>query len=345
MGNLAVSAPPSSQHNDRSTIDDFLPAKDADDRNCADRLNRCRRPILYAMTTSDKRPWLLVYVSLGIVWGCSFLFIKWSLIFLTPFGVAFVRCSLGALTLFIILVVSRQKYPRELVVWGHLFVVAMCLNVVPGVLFAVAETRTTSILAGIVNAMTPLTSLFFIAVVFRDEPITRDQVIGLGLGLLGVLVVLGVWNGLGRNPWWAILALLVSVTMYGVSYPYARHHLTPRDLPKESLAAAQLLLAATVLLPTFLVHGLNGHGTSTRAILGAAALGVLGSGVAYIWNFQIIANAGSSIASTVTFLTPVVAVVVGLLFLHESLSWFEPVGGLLVLLGAAVGQGRFKKLH
>ncbi|MFZ1062529.1 MAG: DMT family transporter [Acidimicrobiales bacterium] len=294
------------------------------------------------MTPSNKGPWLLAYLALGTVWGCSFLFIKWSLIFLTPFGVAFVRCALGALTLFVLLLASRLRYPRELAAWGHLVVVALCLNVVPGVLFAVAETRTTSILAGIINAMTPLTSLFFIAVVFRDEAITRNQVIGLGLGLVGVLVVLGVWNGLGKNPWWAIAALLVSVTMYGVSYPYSKRHLTRRGLPSESLAAAQLLVASLILLPTFLVHGLNGHHASTKAVLGAAALGVLGSGIAYVWNFQIISNAGSSLASTVTFLTPVVAVIVGLLFLHESFAWFEPVGGAVVLFGAAVGQGRVR---
>ena len=104
------------------------------------------------MTTSNKGPWLLAYVALGTVWGCSFLFIKWSLFFLTPFGVAFVRCALGALSLFVMLLASRLRYPRELAVWGHLVVVALCLNVVPGVLFAIAETRTTSILAGSIEA-------------------------------------------------------------------------------------------------------------------------------------------------------------------------------------------------
>ena len=73
------------------------------------------------------------------------------------------------------------------------------------------------------------------------------------------------------------------------------------------------------------------------------ALGILGSGFAYIWNFSIIAAAGSSIASSVTYLTPVVAVFVGWLFLGEVIVWHEPVGALLVILGAAVSQGRFKR--
>jgi drug/metabolite transporter (DMT)-like permease len=72
------------------------------------------------------------------------------------------------------------------------------------------------------------------------------------------------------------------------------------------------------------------------------ALGVFGSGFAYIWNFQVMTIAGSAIASSVTYLTPVVAVIVGRIFLKEDLFWHEPVGALIVLLGAAIGQNRIK---
>jgi drug/metabolite transporter (DMT)-like permease len=97
---------------------------------------------------TSSRSWLGTYLALGIVWGCSFLFIKDSLGFLTPFGVAFVRCVLGAVTLLVIAAIRRVSLPKEGAAWFHLWVVALCLNVVPGVLFAVAETRTTSIVAG-----------------------------------------------------------------------------------------------------------------------------------------------------------------------------------------------------
>jgi drug/metabolite transporter (DMT)-like permease len=73
------------------------------------------------------------------------------------------------------------------------------------------------------------------------------------------------------------------------------------------------------------------------------AMGIFGSGFAYIWNFQIIERAGSAIASTVTYVTPAVAVIVGILFLGENLKWYEPIGGLIVLLGAATSQGRFSR--
>lgn len=294
------------------------------------------------MTTST-RSWIWTYLALGLVWGCSFLFIKDALGFLTPFGVAFARCSLGAITLLCVAAIRRVSLPRETGLWFHLWIVALCLNVIPGVLFAVAETRTTSIVAGIINALTPLTSLFFIVIVFRDEPVQRYQLVGLGVGLIGVLLVLGVWRGFGPNPWWAVAALLLSVTLYGLSYPYSRRFVIPRHLDPIALASTQLVLAALTLTPTFLFDGTNGHPVTLKAALAILALGIFGSGFAYIWNFRVLAAAGSAIASTVTYLTPVVAVIAGVLFLHEPLMWFEPIGGLVVLLGAAIGQDRLRR--
>lgn len=252
------------------------------------------------------------------------------------------RCALGAVTLTLIAKSKKVSLPRERVVWGHLLVVAMLINVIPGILFAVAETHCTSILAGIINGMVPLTSLFFITLVFRDEEITRAKATGLVTGLLGVLCVFGVWEGLGSNPWWAVAALLFSVTLYGISYPYSRRHLTPRGIAPASLATAQLLLASAVLLPTFIVLGPKGNAPTLKAALAISCLGIFGSGFAFMWNFQVIGAAGSAIASTMTYITPVVAVFMGVIFLHEPLRWFEPLGGLLVLLGAAIGQGRIR---
>jgi drug/metabolite transporter (DMT)-like permease len=295
------------------------------------------------MPATSTRSWIWTYLALGLVWGCSFLFIKDALGFLTPFGVAFARCALGAITLLCIAAIRRVALPRDPALWFHLWIVALCLNVVPGVLFAVAETRTTSIVAGIINALTPLTSLFFIVVVFRDEPVKRYQLVGLGVGLLGVLLVLGVWRGFGPNPWWAVAALLFSVTLYGLSFPYSRRFVIPRHLDPIALASTQVVLAALTLTPTFIIDGTNGHSITWKAGLAVLALGIFGTGFAYIWNFRVMAAAGSAIASTVTYLTPVVAVVAGVLFLHEPLTWFEPIGGLVVLLGAAIGQGRLRR--
>ena len=294
------------------------------------------------MSKNQSRSWLGIYIALGIVWGCSFIFIKLGLEFLTPFGVAFGRCALGALALLIYSRIKKISLIRDRAMLGHLWVVALLLNVIPGILFALAETEVTSILAGIINAVTPLMTLIAIILVSRNEPPTQPQVIGLLIGFLGVLTVLGAWNGLGSNPLWAILVLLAAVTCYGFSFPYSRRFILPANLSPESMATTQVSLAALTLLPLYLYDGIAKDEYRVGPVLAMFALGVFGSGFAYIWNFTIMRAAGSAIASSVTYVTPIVAVAVGLIFLQEKLHWYEPLGALIVLLGAAIAQGRIK---
>jgi drug/metabolite transporter (DMT)-like permease len=288
------------------------------------------------------KSWVPSYIALGIVWGCSFIFIKLGLEFLTPFGVAFGRCALGAATLFVVAKLSGISLPRDRKVLFHLWIVALLLNVIPGILFAVAETKVTSILAGIINAVTPLMTLIAILVVNREEKPKSFQIIGLFIGFSGVLTVLGVWKGLGENPLWAILVLLSAVTCYGISFPYTRRFVMPYKLRSEANVSAQLLLASITLLPLYLFDGIAKDEYRLGPVLAMVGLGVFGSGFAYLWNFKVMELAGSAIASTVTYITPVVAVAVGVIFLDEKVTWHEPVGALVVLLGAAIAQERIK---
>jgi len=290
-----------------------------------------------------RKSWLPAYLALGLVWGCSFIFIKLGLEFLTPYGVAFVRCALGAITLLIVVKLMKIDLPKEKSTWYKLWIVAMLLNVVPGILFAYAELHVTSVLAGIINATTPLATLIVMLIAFREEKLKAEQVYGLLLGGLGVMVVLGIWQGIGDNQLTGVIALLVAVTCYGISFPYSKRNIIPLGLKPEAAATAQLIMAAITLLPFYLYDGISQDNYRPANIFAMLALGILGSGFAYIWNFSIIAAAGSSIASSVTYLTPVVAVFVGWLFLGEVIVWHEPVGALLVILGAAVSQGRFNR--
>jgi len=260
-----------------------------------------------------RKSWLPAYLALGTVWGCSFIFIELGLEFLTPFGVTFIRCALGAITLLIILRIRNAKLPKGKSVWRKLWVVAMLLNVVPGVLFAFAQQYITSVLAGIINATTPLMTLIFILVLFREEKLKPEQVYGLLIGA-------------------------------GASYPYSTRNVVPLGLKPESLATGQLIMATITLLPLFLINGFSSQNPRLESIIAMLCLGVFGSGFAYIWNFYITAAAGSAIASTVTYLTPVVAVVIGWLYLGEDVFWNEIAGALIVILGALISQGRFNRM-
>ena len=290
-----------------------------------------------------KKSWLPAYLALGLVWGCSFIFIELGLVFLSPFGVTFVRCALGAITLLIFAKARKVELPKGKAIWKKLWVVAMLLNVVPGVLFAFAQQYITSALAGIINATTPLMTLIFMLLIFREEKIKREQVYGLLIGALGVMTVVGVWKELGGNQLIGVIALLIAVSCYGASYPYSTRNVIPLGLKPEALATGQLLMATMTLLPFFIFDGFSSNNYETKSIIAMLCLGIFGSGFAYIWNFSVTAAAGSAIGSTVTYITPVVAVIVGWLYLNEEIVWHEPVGALVVIIGALLSQGRLNR--
>ena len=294
-------------------------------------------------------PWQVAFVVLGAIWGCSFLFIKLGLVSLSPIGVAFVRLTIGALTLLAVSAATKTPLPRGVSTWRHLAVLALLFCSIPFTLFAWGETQVSSILAGIINAATPLTTLIAVLAAFPEERPTRERIVGLLVGFAGVLVVVGVWEGIGGGELAGLLACVGAVICYGIVYPYSRRHLFSQGSDPIAIATGQVVLGALFLLPVAAGEALFGGpvvrlpiaGTTILAML---ALGVLGSGIAYVLSFRIVKAAGATTASSVTYITPLFAVIAGVLLLSEPLNWHEPVGGVIVLLGVAIAQGRLRRL-
>ena len=284
--------------------------------------------------------WLHLFLAIGIFWGCSFLFIAQALKFLNPVGVSFLRCLCGATTIWIIVLMKKIKIPRDRKLWMHVFALALMTNVIPGTLIALAQTNVTSVLAGIINSTTPLTTLLAIMLFFRHEKIKSHQVLGLFIGFIGVATVFGIWKGIGDNAPWAIGALVVAVTFYGITYPYTTKFVFPRKARPEVLAALQVTFGGFILFPFFVMGGIKKFEFMPISIISVIALGAITSGLAPIWHFRLLSIVGSSITSSVAYMTPIVAVTAGVLLLGEPITWNEPVGGLLVLVGTAISQGR-----
>jgi drug/metabolite transporter (DMT)-like permease len=282
------------------------------------------------------------YLGTSIAFGSTFYLIKIVLHTMTPLGSGCGRCLFGALTLLVVAKRRSVSLPRGAAVWRHLFVVALLASVIPGVLVPLAETHVTSALAGLTAGMIPLTTLLFLVTVFREERVHPHQLVGLVVGFAGLIVVTGIWHGLGANPWWAVLALLATIISYGAAFPYIKHYITPLGLNPLSLATAQQLLSAGVLLLFLPFLGFNGHTLTLTSTLAVLALGVFAGGFAFMWNFQTVEALGSSIASTVEYTAALVAVLAGVFLLHERLYWYQPVGGVIVLVGAMIGWGQLR---
>jgi drug/metabolite transporter (DMT)-like permease len=294
---------------------------------------------------SSKKPWVAMYSVAGLIWGASFLFIELALTFLNPIGVAFWRTVFGALSMLVAMLILKSKLPKSFDAWKHLTIAGIYMGSVPYVLFAYAQTQVTSALAAIINAVTPITTVIVILIAFRTEKLKPHVITGIVVGLVGVLVVLGAWHGFGSNSPLAILSLLVAITLYGIGTPYVRKNITPLNLPTEVSVFGQIGTAAITLLPFYLVSGpLITSTPNLQSVASIVTLGALGSGIAYLFYYKILEVVGSAIASSVTYITPVIAVILGVLLLGEELHWYEPVGGLIVILGAAISQGSILSL-
>jgi drug/metabolite transporter (DMT)-like permease len=291
---------------------------------------------------SSPRTWLPAYLVLALIWGCSFYFIKLGLEALTPAGVALSRLVLGLVTMLVISAATRTRLaPRA--VWLPLFVAALAMTSIPWFLFGYGEQHISSALAGIINGATPLMTLVAILLVFPEERPTRQRMIGLAIGFVGVLLVVGVWQGLGGGTWLGIGSCTLAICCYGFSFPYVRRHLTggpnASTLPPIALATGLMIMGTLQAGLLTAVTGFSHATIGPPTVLGMLALGVLGSGIAYILNFRVISRSDATTASTVTYLTPLVAVIVGAVVLNEQITWNQPIGGLLIVLGAAIAQG------
>ena len=289
--------------------------------------------------------WLPFYLPLALIWGCTFLFISLGLESLTATGIAFLRLSFGAVTLILISVITRTA-PLPRWTWKYVFVASIMWTSMPWMMFAFAQQYVTSALAGIINGATPLMTLLAIIAFFPEEHPTRQRVVGLVIGFIGITIVIGFWRIGDSSSLIGIAALVLAISGYGLGFPFVRRHLSgTRDRPAPNpiaLATGMMVGGLIVVAPLALITGVtwNGIGNVTLlSIAGVAALGILGSGIAYVLNFTVVQRSDATTASTVAYLTPLVALTVGALLLNEPISWNEPVGGLLVVLGAAIAQG------
>jgi drug/metabolite transporter (DMT)-like permease len=286
------------------------------------------------------RGWLAPYLLLTLVWGASFLFIEVGLTVLTPGQVALSRVSLGAVALVAVLLVTRSRLPRGWEIWKHLIVVGLTFNAGPFLLFAWAQTHISSILAGIWNATTPLWTVLMGLVLFHAVRPTQKVMAGLALGFAGIVVVLGPWT-LARGVLdvdflLGTAAALAATAGYGFASVYTGVHLAGRAGPRSpaQFPAAQLIVASAALAVIVLPQGDVPSQVPVEVALALAALGVLGTGLAYVLLYRVVALAGAVTATTVTYLIPVVSTTLGIVVLGESLTWNEPAGALLVLVGA-----------
>ena len=277
---------------------------------------------------------------LALLWGSGFLWIKLSLRGFTPTQIVLVRLALGALVLFPIALARGMKLPAGRAVWGHLFVAALVANAIPYTLFGIGEQTVGSNAAGVINATTPLWTALIAFLVGTDRNVTVKRGAGLVLGFAGTMLIFTPWQSANEIASWGGLAILAASASYGVSYVYMGRYLTNRGIPPLMLSAAQLAAGTILMLLALPLGGLSAPQWRVDAVVALLILGILGTGLAYVLNYRLIADEGPTSASTTTYLLPIVAVVLGALVVNEAVTPWVIAGMVVVLGGVALVQRR-----
>ena len=286
------------------------------------------------MTTAVRRLLLLAFI-----WGWSFLFIKVAVEGLTPSTVAWARTTLGATVLHLVLLRTGRRIPLDRTSCRRYAVAAVVSAVVPFTLLAWGEQHISSALTAVLNASTPLFTAALAAVRLRER-LGPLQGAGLALGLVGVAVAAGLGaSDLTSSSLGGALASVGAGLCYGMAFVYMRRHLV--SYPPVAAAAGQLTAASILLLPFALATSVTeGVELTPTRVWSIALLGIVGTGMAYVLNYRLIADVGATRASLVTYAIPVVAVAVGVVALDEHFELRQLVGGLLIVGGiAAVNSG------
>ena len=283
-------------------------------------------------------------VLLALIWGWSFLLIKVALGGMTPATVAFGRVVLGMAVMLAVLKARRTALPRDRGTWRHFAVMGLAYSAVPFTLLAWGEQHITSALTAVVNASTGLFTAVA-AAIGLGERLRGPQLAGLALGFTGVAVAAGMSPGdLASSSGAGIGAALAASACYGFSFVYARRHLT--TVPPLVAASGQLVTAAVLAAPLAVATSVNeGFSPTARQLLAVSVLGAVGTGAAYVVNYRSIAEVGPTRASLVTYLVPIVAVTVGVVFLDEPFHWRLVAGGALTVGGIALVQERHRRFR
>jgi drug/metabolite transporter (DMT)-like permease len=278
-------------------------------------------------------------VSLAMLWGGSFLFMRMGAAEFGPVALSALRL-IGASLLLVPLLLWRGQWQALHQHWRPIFLVGVTNSALPFVCFAYAALSINAGLMAIFNAATPL----FAAVIawwWLKDQLTPLRVAGLVIGFVGVAGL--AWEKASFKPGgsgWAVVACVVASMLYGFSANFTKRKLT--GVPPLAVAAgSQLGASIFLILPALWLW--PAQAPSGNAWLMAGLLAFACTGLAYLMFFRLIANVGPSNAITVTFLVPLFAVLWGRVFLGELLTPAMGIGCLVILLGTGLTTGVLRR--
>lgn len=287
------------------------------------------------------KEWAMLLV-LSVLWGGSFFFNGIAVRELPPFSIVTLRVGLAALALVVLIRMMGLSLPKDRRVWLAFFGMGFLNNLLPFCLIVWGQTQIASGLASILNATTPLFGVIVAHFLTVDEKITRNKIAGVLIGFCGVAIMIGpdAISGLGGNLW-PQLAVLFAAFSYSLAGIFGRRFKAMGVAPLIT-ATGQVTATTVMLIPVaLLVDHPWTLAAPSAAVWGAlAGIALLSTALAYVLFFRILSTAGAVNLMLVTFLIPVSAILLGVLFLGETLQAKHLIGMAMIAAGLAAIDGR-----
>ena len=272
------------------------------------------------------RYWVLI-ILLGAVWGCSFLFNAVLIREISPLWVSAGRVTIGAAICWLYVLGTRRPVPRDPAIYAQLVVLGILNYAIPFALFPFAEQTVASSIVGVINGMTPMTTVIVSQLWPGGEKATWNKVVGVLVGFLGAVILALPSFGAGASAQvLGLVAAFAATCCYALTLNYARRF---ARVESSVVASASLTAAAVLMVPIALAF--SGAPVITRAETWAAlfGIGIFSTSFSFLLVYWLLPRVGATNLSLNTFITPISAILLGVLVLHER---FEPIH----LLGIAV---------
>lgn len=290
-------------------------------------------------TIMNRREWAML-VTLSVLWGGSFFFAEIALESLPPLTIVTLRVGLAAITLWLVVLALKLPIPNSPPIWIAFFTMGLLNNVLPFSLIVWGQSQISSGLAAILNATAPLFGVIVAGILLRDESATPLKITGVVIGFAGVIVMMDL-SSIATSGLLAQLAILAAALSYACASVYGRRF-KATGLNPILVAAGQVTGSTLLLLPIALWVDGNDHYANVPSQVWAAiiSLAVFSTAAAYILYFKLLASAGATNILLVTLLVPVSAILLGWLFLEESLQTPHIIGMAMIALGLSAIDGR-----
>ena len=283
-----------------------------------------------------------IIMLLSLLWGGAFFLIELGLRGFPPNTLVLLRMTLAVPPMLFALWLLKMKLPTDAKSWRQLFILGAINAALPFILFFWGQTQIDSGLASVLNATTPLWGVIIAHFLTRDEKATPARIIGVVLGIAGIVVMIGADALRGvTGSVLAQLACLTATLSYAFAAVYGRT-LSQATMSPMVVATGQVITAAILMLPVAIYVDqpwqLSAPGWDAWA--GVIGLAIPSTAIAYFFCFRLIDSAGASNAMLVAFIMPLIAIILGVVALGETVELKEIAGAALIALGLVAIDGR-----